>query len=109
MRKAQQTLDTDDSELEVWLLFFIKMLRKQKVILEERVEKEKLRSETRLPRLSVNILKVVQEQKQVSISDLHSTIDANRNTIKKHVQALVKANYLELNGKGKGTYYTRKQ
>lgn len=109
LRKAQKTLDTDDSELEVWLLFFIKMLRKQKMILEERVEKEKLRSETRLPKLSVNILKVTQEQKQVSISELDSALDANRNTIKKHVQALVKANYLELHGKGKGTYYTRKQ
>lgn len=108
LRKAQKTLDTDNSELESWLIFFVKMLKKQKTILEERVEKERLRSEARLPELSASILTVVQEQKQVTISELAVLTGSNRNTLKKHVQALVRDQYLELRGKRKGAYYTRK-
>ena len=109
LRKAQKTLNSDETDLEVWLLFFVKMLKKQKNILDERIAKEKLRSETLIPELSVRILKITQEQKRVTISSLYNELKANRNTIKKHIQALVKDNYLELHGQGKGTYYTRKE
>ena len=63
---------------------------------------------TRLPELSNNILRITQEQKQITISELQTYTKANRNTIKKHVQALVKDNYLEIHGTGKGTFYTKK-
>lgn len=108
LRKAQKTLSKDNSALEVWILFFVQMLKKQKEILERRLKKEKISSEAILSTLSIDILKVVKEQHRITISELVIFTEANRNTIKKHVQTLVKNRYLKLNGKGKGTYYTRK-
>lgn len=109
LRKAQSALEQDQKELEVWLLFFVKILQKQIKILTDRLDKEKLISLTQLSSLSESILSITYELQKVSVSEFVIRTGKNRNTIKKHLQDLVKNNYLEQHGVGKGTYYTRKR
>lgn len=106
LRKAQRTLDTDDSELESWLLFFLRCLKKQKDALASKVEREQ--AMLRLPELSEKILAIAKEHGRVGMSDLEALTQANRNTIKVRVRELVADGFLEQHGQGKGTRYTPK-
>ncbi len=45
------------------------------------------------------------ERGRVTISDAVTLTGANRNTVKKHLAALVDANHLAKHGTGKGTWY----
>ena len=58
-----------------------------------------------LPSLSVQILELVKEHGRMTLSQIVVISSANRNTVKKHLQALVAANHLAQYGKGKGTWY----
>ena len=104
LRRAQRTLETNDSGLEAWLLFFINCLQKQKVNLAQKVEREHLMQ--KLSDLSSQILEIVKEHGRATISDIQSITMANRNTIKIRLRELVTDEYLIKQGKGKGTWYT---
>jgi Fic family protein len=106
LRKAQSTLDTDDSELEAWLLFFLRCLNKQKDALARKVEREQ--AMVKLPELAERILAIAKEHGRVGMSDLETLTQANRNTIKVRLRELVADGFLEQHGKGKGTTYTPK-
>ena len=60
-----------------------------------------------LPSLSVQILEMVKEYGHMTLSQIVGISSANRNTVKKHLQALVAANHLAQHGIGKGTWYGR--
>ncbi|MGD9043728.1 MAG: DUF977 family protein, partial [Desulfobacterales bacterium] len=60
----------------------------------------------RLPALSEKIVQLAQEHGRISIGFISTTLDANRNTVKKHVQQLVKMGQLVRHGKGRGAYYS---
>ena len=59
-----------------------------------------------LPELSLEILELAKEHGRFTISDVVALTEANRNTVKKHLAALVDANHLEKHGTGKGTWYS---
>ena len=107
LRSAQKTIGTDYSTMEDWLLFFCTCLKKQKDILFQRMEKEKLISHTELPDLSREILSVAKTRNRITISDIVSYTQANRNTIKKHLRSLVRDKFLIQHGRGKGSWYVR--
>ncbi len=104
LRKAQRTLDTDDSGLETWISFFLNCMKKQKDNLVQKIEREY--KMIKLPALSKQILEIIKEHGQTTISDIQSITNANRNTIKIRLRELVADNYLVKNGRGKGTWYT---
>jgi len=104
LRKAQRTLDTDDSGLGNWLSFFLNCLRKQKDNLVQKIAIEHKR--IKLPALSNQILEIIKEHGQATISDVQAITDANRNTIKIRLRELVADNYLVKIGRGKSTRYT---
>ncbi|MGR8981848.1 MAG: DUF977 family protein [Gammaproteobacteria bacterium] len=60
-----------------------------------------------LPALSLQILELTKEQGQITISRLVKFTGANRNTVKKHLQSLVSANYLTQHWTRRNTWYTR--
>lgn len=60
---------------------------------------------TQLPELSTRILDVIGKQGRLTISQLTTLTSANRNTVKKHLQALVKAGHIASHGKGRATWY----
>lgn len=102
LRKTQKTLAQKEDFLP-WLTFFLKCLQKQKIYIEEKMKRE--RKILMLPKLSEEILNLVQEHGHLNITNLFMFTRANRNTLKKHLQNLVKNNHLSKSGKGKATRY----
>ncbi len=60
----------------------------------------------RMPVLSEKIVQLAQEHGRISIAFISTALDANRNTVKKHVRQLVENRHLVKHGKGRGTYYS---
>lgn len=105
LRRTQKSLKSEDADWSPWLLFFLQSLQKQKRRLEQKVEKEKIMRAS-LPELSLKIIDLAHEHGQISVADIVSATEANRNTIKKRLGELVVGGYLSRGGKGKGTWYS---
>lgn len=105
LRQTQSTLQGDKPDWQPWLLFFLRALRQQKKRLEAKVEQENLLM-MQLPELSLKILQLVKSRSKATISDIVTVTNANRNTVKKHLEALVDTKRLQKNGVGKGTWYS---
>ena len=80
------------------------MLAKQKNHLMEKIELEN--RARRMPALSEKIVQLAQEHGRISIAFISTALEANRNTVKKHVRQLIEKQHLVKHGKGRGTYYS---
>ena len=103
LRKSQVTFRSEYPEYEPWILFFLSALKTQKEVLTKKIKKEKIF--IKLSRLSRQILELVKDHGELSISEIESITKANRNTLKKKLSELVKNKYLLNQGRGKGTRY----
>ena len=99
----RQTQADPEKNMDVWVQFFLEMLKKQKDNLYAKLEKE--HTLTKLPEISAAILREVKERGTITISEIEILTKANRNTIKVRLRELVKDNLLEMIGKGKGVRY----
>ncbi len=106
LRRTQGTIRTDAPDWQPWIVYFLRALQQQKKRLEKKIERERIVVDT-LPELSVQILELAKDQDKITISQIVKLTQANRNTIKKHLQSLVSANHLIQSGTGKGTWYRR--
>ena len=104
LRQTQVTLKNENPDWQPWVLFFLRVMQQHKKRLEAKVEQENLLL-MQLPELSLQILQLVKSRGKTTISDIVTTTNANRNTIKKHLETLVNTNRLQKNGVGKGTWY----
>ena len=91
---------------EPWTIYFLQSLRQQKNRNEAKIVRERLMVE-RLPELSVQILELAKAHRRITNGQVADVTGANRNTVKKHLQALVSASHLVQHGSGKATYYSR--
>jgi len=107
LRQTQGTLKTDNPNWQPWILFFLGALRQQKHRLEVKLEKEKLLL-GQLPELSLQILDLVKLRGRITNSEVVTITKANRNTVKKHLEAMVAAQHIQKNGVRKGTWYSLK-
>jgi len=107
LRQTQGTLKSDAPNWQPWVMFFLRALRQQKYRLESKLEKEKLLL-GKLPELSLQILELVKSRGRITNSEIVAITQANRNTVKKHLEAMVAAQHLQKNGSGKGTWYSLK-
>lgn len=105
LRQTQTTIGTDKPDWQPWLIYFLKVLQQQKEKLEQKIEHEKLLL-TQLPELSKKIMELLTLRGRVTIGELHTLTNTNRNTLKKHLDNLVKTKRITLNGTGKGSWYT---
>lgn len=115
LRKTQTTLflvhsdawaqADDNPNFTPWLNFFLKMLQKQKIHLEQKMLKEKTVA-MNLPLLSSQILTLLHEHGSLNISDFEQITKTNRNTLKKHLSNLVKDKMIIRLGTGKASFYT---
>ncbi len=103
LRRAQATLDGDESRLIDWLTYFARTLQRQKDGLARKVEAERLMAP--LAPLSEQLLAIVREHGRVTVRDANALTGANRNTIKNHLSKLVTAGRLVRYGRGRGTWY----
>jgi len=106
LRRTQKSLDATP-DWEPWIGFFLRALKKQKQILEERVEDEKEAQITteELHPLSEEILGLFENAARLTVSEIVNLTDANRNTLKVRLRELVASQRLDLTGKGRGAYY----
>lgn len=105
LRQTQGTLKTEIPNWQPWILYFLKALKQQKQRLEVKVEREKLLL-GQLPELSLKILELAKSRGRITISDIVTLTNGNRNTIKKHLEILVVRKQLVKHGTGKGTWYS---
>ncbi|MES9943625.1 MAG: DUF977 family protein [Candidatus Thiodiazotropha sp.] len=106
-RGTQGTISTDTPDWQPWIIYFLRALQKQKARLETKIAREKILVE-KLPELSVQILELAKAHGRLTISQIVEITGANRNTVKKHLQALVAGGHLAQHGIGKGTWYGRR-
>ena len=104
LRKTQGTIRDEAPDWQPWMVYFLRSLQRQKERLEKKIERERMVVDA-LPELSIQILELTREQGKITISQIVKITGANRNTIKKHLQALAKANHISQHGIGKGTWY----
>jgi len=104
LRRTQGTFESGRPEYGPWILFFLNALDTQKEMLARKIEREK--TIVKLPKLSRQILELVKDHGELSISEIESITKANRNTIKVKLRELVNGRRLVRRGRGKGTRYT---
>lgn len=106
LRRTQTTLNSDDPDWEPWLGFFLRCLKKQKANLAIKVEQEKTASDSSLPLLSVQILKLLGERERLTIAQIVEITGANQNTLKVRLRELVNEGRIQRHGKARATWYS---
>ncbi|RPE12602.1 Fic family protein [Chitinophaga lutea] len=104
LRKTQGTLKTEQPDWMPWIIFFLRALQQQKSRLETKIEREKLLLR-QLPALSIQILELAKSRGRITISEIVLLTQANRNTVKKHLERLVSDHRLQQHGAGRGSWY----
>jgi Fic family protein len=105
LRRTQATLKSDAPEWGHWLLFFLRSMKKQKDNLLKKVERERHFLQA-LPQLSMDILELAQENGRITTGEILLATQANRATIRKRLEELVRSKLLQQHGQGKGTWYS---
>ncbi len=105
LRQTQGTIRTDSPNWQSWVLFFLQSLGSQVSRLEKKVIHEKLILAA-MPELSLLIIELAQSQGRITTHDIVLATDANRNTIKKHLQKLTLRGQLIQHGAGRGVWYS---
>jgi Fic family protein len=103
LRSAQGTLDKDESHLSDWLRFFLHCLIAQKNSLNEKVRRERVMSA--LSPLDEQLIQLAREHGRLTLAAAESVTKANRNTLKLHLRQLVAAGRLQLNRRGRSSWY----
>ena len=103
LRRAQSTLDGNESQIHEWVEFFLECMVAQKNTLQKKVEREKLIAA--LPPLSEQLVEIARGHGRVTIAAAAKITSANRNTIKVHLRKLVETGHLRRRGTGRGTWY----
>jgi Fic family protein len=107
LRQTQGTIRTASPDWQPWIVFFLSALQKQMEKLSKKIEREKILHSI-LPELSLQIIEYAREHGIVTIGGMATIAGVNRNTLKKHFSQLVKKGHLNLNGRGRGAWYTLK-
>lgn len=106
LRRTQTTLHNDAPDWEPWVGFFLRCLKKQKANLAIKVEQEKSASDSSLPLLSVQVLKLLREHERLTIAQMVAFTGANQNTLKVRLRELVNEGRIQRYGKARATWYS---
>lgn len=104
LRKTQGTLKQEHPHWEPWLLFFLRVLQRQKRRLQAKLENEKIMA-TALPALSVRILELAKEHGRVTTQAIERATGESRSTIKARLKQLTEDRLLVRYGSGRATWY----
>lgn len=108
LRRTQKTLKQEEPDWQPWLRFFLRCLKKQKdnlIAKVENIKTDKIDSAD-LPTLSVQVLKLLQKNERLTISEIISLTGANQNTLKVRLRELVNENRITRHGKARATWYS---
>lgn len=105
--KEVETLFQDGNGRLSRILFFLQTLQKQKSKLQIKLEREKILVAA-LPEISLKIIEIAKQHGRVTVSEAPNVTGVSRNTIKDHLKSMVKQGDLNLNGAGRGSWYSIK-
>ena len=94
----------NDALLGPWLLFFLRVLQRQKNRLQTKLDTEQIMAAT-LPLLSVRILELAKEHGRVTTRSVEQATGENRSTIKARLKQLTDDRLLIRYGNGRSTWY----
>jgi len=106
LRRTQTTLKQGSPDWEPWLGFFLRCLKKQKANLAAKVEKGQVKSDSDLPTLSLEILKLLKDNDRLTIAEIVKHTGANQNTLKVRLRELVSEGRITRHGKARATWYS---
>ncbi len=106
LRRTQTTLKQDSPDWEPWLGFFLRCLKKQKTNLATKVERGQEKLDSNIPKLSLEVLKLLQENERLTISEIVNKTGANQNTLKVRLRELVNERRIKRHGKARATWYS---
>jgi Fic family protein len=105
LRQTQGTLNQATSpNWEPWLLFFLRVLQRQKNRLQVKLDNEQIMASA-LPLLSVRILELAKQQGRVTTQSIEQATGESRSTIKARLKQLTIDRLLVRYGKGRSTWY----
>jgi Fic family protein len=105
LRQTQGTLNQATSpNWEPWLLFFLRVLQRQKNRLQVKLDNEQIMASA-LPLLSVRILELAKQQGRVTTQSIEQATGESRSTIKARLKQLTIDRLLIRYGKGRSTWY----
>lgn len=104
LRRTQATLKNQNPDWEPWVSFFLRCLKKQKDNLLAKLGREQIMAESLLP-LANEILSLLRQHGQLTISDLERLTGANKNTLKVRLRELTKSQRISRHGKARATWY----
>jgi Fic family protein len=105
LRQTQGTLKTGQKpNWEPWVLFFLRVLQRQKNRLQTKLDQEQIMAST-LPLLSVRILELAKTQGRVTTQEIERITGESRSTIKARLKQLTADRLLVRYGQGRSTWY----
>jgi Fic family protein len=107
LRRTQTSLKTNAPDWEPWVGFFLRCLKRQKDGLAVRlnIQRAEQDDETALSDLARQVLRALRDQERQTIAQIEALTGANRNTLKKCLQALVRTGRIRQYGKARATWY----
>ena len=105
LHRTQATLNQEQPQWQAWLTFFLRSMKKQKDNLLKKVERERHFLQA-LPQLAIDILELIKTNGRVTTAEIIMATQANRATVRKRLEDLVRSNLILQHGKGKGTWYS---
>jgi Fic family protein len=105
LRQTQGTLhQTQLPNWEPWLIYFLRVLQRQKNRLQTKLDREKIMAST-LPLLSIRILELTKEHGRVTTQSIEQVTGESRSTIKSRLKQLTEDRLLIRYGNGRSTWY----
>ena len=105
LHRTQATLNHEQPQWQAWLTFFLRSMKKQKDNLLKKVERERHFLQA-LPQLAIDILELIKTNGRITTAEIIMATQANRATVRKRLEDLVRSNLILQHGKGKGTWYS---
>lgn len=105
LRQTQGTIRTNSPNWQPWVVFFLRSLLSQVIVLEKKVAHEKMVLSA-LPALSLLIVELAKSKGRVSMNDIVLASKANKNTVKIHLRKLVQNGQMKQHGSGRGVWYS---
>lgn len=103
LRRAQSTLNGDESRLGEWIAFLMRCLVRQKNVLARKLERERVIYAR--PPLYDELVRLANDHGRLTLAAAVSITGANRNTLKAHLSHLVSSGELRLQKYGRGSWY----
>lgn len=106
LRRTQTTLRSKKPDWEVWLLFFLRSLTKQKDSLAKKISLENSKSDDLHP-LAKQIVALLPDHETLTLGQLVELTQGKPSTLKLRLKELVEKGYLVPKGQGRGAYYVK--